>query len=364
MKKTFYSLLFIIQSIVCCSQTMKHAVVLDALNNTALEKVCIFVSTSKNQLTLTNTNGKFQIKVYERDSIKISHMGYNKAAYLAKNLPDTIYLLKEDIPLTGVIISANAANKILKTAISNLAQRLASNNVSVMYDLYHTDSIDDKLMRTCSADMLLHIKGQRKNRTLKIDWNIVEMKDRKVTDSLFFVENAWLNDEKNLNTIPPFNVMIEETSKYDKQLLYEFESVGEDSIVIHTFPKSKYRDKFVESYSYISAYDTILLKNKSIDKRTDYQNLKLYRKNSLYKYYIVEQNGIYSFKDSQTGYYLDYHSFYMKYKFLDADFDMLSQYLEERAVSAPIPYKKEHKSKLNQHKVWASSYLFNYKPFP
>jgi len=360
MKRLFLGFIFLLQAVCCYSQIAKEMIVLDAIDDKPLIGANVVVFPSENRNTVTDTKGIFQINASATDSIRISFIGYNSAGFVMQNIPDTIYLLTKTIPLQGVIISADIAKKLVQKAILNLANKLSANNVSVQYELSHTDSVDNKITRFCNANMLLHIKGRKKNKSLKMDWYITKMNDKQIVDSVFYLQHSRLKDKINLNTTPPVNVLITESVKYDKQLLYELVTNDENNIVIHSLPRSRYRNEFIESYYYISANDTVLWKKTSATKIDILQKRNFDDTNDPYNHHIIERTGIYTFKNSSSGYYLDFHSFYMKFYFPNADFKTTSLHLQGRALSEPLPYQKEQKPTLKQRKVYASSYLFDY----
>ncbi|GHS92223.1 hypothetical protein FACS1894203_4380 [Bacteroidia bacterium] len=331
-------------------------IVVDALKETPISNVNITVL-HKHKEAKTNQNGRFSFICSTRDSIQFTHVSYHSVKLKAKELSDTIFLLEKTIELTGVVISANAARELLTAAINNLHNNL-ERNINRRYSLFHEDCADDKIVKTCNSEMLLTVKDQKKNKTIKYDWYLLKMISKEM-DSLFCVSYPWTKDALNLSTNPALEI-VRFDKKYEKKMIYEKEVDNDSLIVIHSFPISKYKDDLGESRYYIQKLDTILFK-RITDNNFTFDSVLVSSLKKRHPNQFIKRRVFYEFKKSISGYYSDLEEFYLERRFIDTGFTSFSQKLTIKAMSEyPSLYNKKEIPKVKQKKVYASSYLYDF----
>jgi ribosome-associated translation inhibitor RaiA len=353
-----YILLFLFVFFSCLGFSRNYTgIVIDALKEIPISNVNITVL-HKHEGVKTDQYGQFTLACLTRDSIQISHVSYHPVKLKAKELSDTIFLLEKTIELTGVVISANAAKELLKTAISNLHNNL-ERGINRRYSLFHEDCADNKIVKTCNSEMLLTVKDQKKNKAIKYGWYLLKMISKEM-DSLFCASYPWTKDALNLSTNPALKIVTFD-KKHEKKMIYEKEVDNDSLIVIHSFPISKYKDDLGESRYYIQKLDTILFKRIS-DNSYPFDTVLVSSLKKKHPNQFIKRHVFYEFKKSISGYYSDLEEFYVERRFIDTGFTSFSQKLTIKAMSEfPSLYNKKEIPEIKQKKVYASSYLYDFE---
>jgi hypothetical protein len=353
MKYKIFLFVFLICQI-SAAQTLYKGIVRDAVNEQPIKDVNITIL-NKNVVVQTDSKGQFEITCWPNDSIQFSHLTYNTVKLKSKELSATVLMLEKTFELTGVIISAETARSLLKKAINNLYNNLIT-EANIPYTLFHENKADGNTVRTCNAEMLLAINGQRKNKKLKIKWYLSKMFSRQ-TDSLFCISYPWTKDNLNLVTEPSINLFMEVYKQVDKTLLYEKETDNDSLTVIRAFPKIRSEKGFITQRFYINKKDTVWYKRTS-KNNAPLKYDKIYYKDEIYKSRIITFNTCVEYKKGKSGYYYDTLSFHIERDFLDTGMSHYSQFLTLKS-SEPEPYSKEKISQTNSNKVYYSSYLYD-----
>jgi hypothetical protein len=218
--------------------------------------------------------------------------------------------------------------------------------------------MEGEIVRTCNAEMLLSITGQKKNKEVIYKWYLSKMISKQTDDS-FCVSYPWTKKKLNLRTEPSISYFMKDFEKVDKARLYEKEIDNDSLIVIRSFPKKKAKNGFVGNRYYIDKKDTIWIKRiGQNDAPLKDEKIKYnYRE---YNYRITQFQFYEEYKKGRTGYYYDSLNFYIEFEFQDLNFRRFSQLVTLKS-SEPEPYDKERIPKIKQHKVRYSSYLYDHE---
>jgi hypothetical protein len=307
---------------------------------------------NKSIVLQTDNKGRFTIPCSAKDSIQFSHLTYNTVKLTGKQLTDTIFMLENTFELTGVIISAETARSLLKKAVNNLYNNLDT-KVNILYQLFHEDNMDGELVRTCNAEMLLSITGQKKNKEVIDKWYFSKMISKQ-TDKSFCALHSWTKAWLNLDTDPDMNGFLKSYKKVEKDRLYEKEIDNDSLIVIRAFHKKKTKNGFIITRFYIDKKDTVWIK-RIVENSYPFQDEKIKYTPQVIHHQIYEE-----YKKGKTGYYYDSLKFYVEYEFQDLNFRRFSQLVTLKS-SEPEPYDVEKIPKIKQHKVRYSSYLYDHE---
>jgi len=114
-----------------------NGIVIDTKNKQPIEFVNIGIL-NKNQGTITNTNGEFNLtihKKFEKDSITISHINYYPVNILAKSFSNrTIILEPKTTELSEVVVS-NKKKRTRKIGVKSYSRLLSMRVISENNDI-------------------------------------------------------------------------------------------------------------------------------------------------------------------------------------------------------------------------------------
>jgi hypothetical protein len=353
MKYKFFLFIFFISRI-AAAQISYKGIVIDAVTDQPIKDVNITVL-NKNVVTQTDSKGHFAIVCSPNDSVKFSHVTYNTVKLKGKELTATIPMLEKTFELTGVIISAETAGGLLKKAINNLYSNLIT-TANIPYTLFHEDKADSNIVRTCHANMLLAINGQKKNKSIKSKWYLVEMISKQM-DSLFCVSYPWTKDNFNLATDPSINFFLKAYRKADKTLLYEKEIDNDTLIVIRAFPKKSSKTGHLINRFHINKKDTIFYQ-RTVENSAPLKNEKINYEGKIYKNRIMKFQALEKYTKGDAGYYCEHKSFRIEREFSDLNFLHYSQQVTLKS-SEPEPYNEDKIPQTKQNRVRYSSYLYD-----
>jgi hypothetical protein len=355
MKYKIFLFIFLICRTVTAQVSYK-GIVIDAVTDLPIKDVNITIL-NKNVVIQTDNKGYFEILCSPDDSIRFTHLVYNTVKLKGKELTSAILMLEKTFELTGVIISAETTRNLLKKAINNLYSNLIT-KANIPYMLFHENKADSNIIRTCNAEMLLIINGQKRDKNLKSKWYLSTMISKQI-DSLFCASYPWTKDNLNVTTDPEINLFLETYNKIDKTLLYEKEIDNDSLIVIRTFPKIRNENGFITNRFYIDKKDTVWFKRTS-ENNVPLKYDKIHYKNKIFKCRIITYSAYSEYKKGKSGYYNDTISFRVEREFQDFSISHYSQFLTLKS-SEPEPYNEKKIPETKRHKVHYSSYLYDHE---
>ncbi|MBM1107056.1 carboxypeptidase-like regulatory domain-containing protein [Aurantibacter crassamenti] len=139
MRTIFYILIIfqLFSSKAFSQEIVMNGIVIDSENQEPIEFVNIGVQ-NKNQGTITNSNGKFNLRLpkeYKTDSVTVSHINYYSVKILAQNLKNQTILLEPKTTVLSEVVVSNKKIKNRKIGVKSYNRLLSTRVTSKSTDI-------------------------------------------------------------------------------------------------------------------------------------------------------------------------------------------------------------------------------------